>query len=230
MPVARYAMLITVLVGCSPEYPSCPVATEQDSEYLPPEGGEHDGPGTQDPGSGDPGWPTWPSGDGLADDEGYKRLGDGQVCRCDMSDPLCSREEPKVVSSDADCNVKEPNDPDCIPQRDSVCINHDPLDPDCQQHQPQPQTPSICGEVYWCCYVIECIEHATETAKDVMLCPKHYGWANTRYNALHLWVQNYVRPERVSMRKKHGTKACYILGANCREEPGAATCGFYPAD
>lgn len=219
--------LLFASIGCSAEYPSCPVETTEDDtpSEQGPEPGHDPAPGPDDPTT-----PTWPSGDGLADSEGYRRLGGGQICRCDLAeDPLCSRTEPTVRTSDAVCNVKEPEDPDCLGGGlpDGLCDFRNPGDPDCAIEQ----SPSLCGETFWCCYVIECVGHATKRIGDIPICPLQQGGKmSTRYIAYIIWRDTWVKLDRRALRKEYGTKACYVLELNCREKGGATTCGNYPAD
>jgi hypothetical protein len=218
--------IVVTLFGCSDEYPSCPVeggGVPGDGEQGPEP--DHDpAPGPQDP---------WPGGEGLADDEGYKRLGDGQICRCNMdTDEICSREEPKIVVSDATCNVNEPEDPDCASAGapDGLCDFGNPGDPDCGEADPEQYPPPTCPNPFWCCYTIECVGKAIRSVSDKELCPEHFGYKSKRYLAFHAWYHLRVKPMQKSMRKEYGTKACYIWEVNCREQPGAPLCGIYPVD
>ena len=218
--------LITAIAnasGCAPEFPSCPVE-QTEGEYLPPEGGETEGPGSEDPPVQEP---SWPSGDGLANDERYKRLGDGQICRCNMgADELCSRTEPVVKTSDASCDLRNPEgDPDCAgwATPDGVCDLANPADVDCAQ----PSSPSICGEVFWCCYAVECVGYATRRITDFPICPSAYGHMGTRYMAFAIWSTS-TRLYLKKYKNDYGTKACYVIENNCRAKAGAGKCGNYP--
>ena len=106
-------------------------------------------------------------------------------------------------------------DPDCNPAGSSV-----------------PATEHMgCGTVYWCCYVIECADHSPEKLSDNPICPKHYGWGSmpTRYIADYIWTSIWIEAQMAEFREKYKTKACYVNEENCRDKPGAATCGKYPA-
>jgi hypothetical protein len=218
--------LLIASIGCSAEYPSCPVETTEDGTQTEqgPEPSHDPAPGPEDPTT-----PTWPSGDGLADSEGYQRLGDGQICRCDLSDPLCSREEPTVRTSDAVCNVKEPEDPDCRSGgvADGLCAFRVDGDPDCGE----PQTPSICGNLYWCCLSVRCGEKDKpfwyqRDTKNIPICPKRAKQPDTRAGAWAEWQKHL----KYVMKDLHGSYGhnCWFQAASCYDEPNDLYCHNYP--
>jgi hypothetical protein len=98
----------------------------------------------------------------------------------------------------------------------------------------EPQSWQFCGDVYSCCYVIQCFdedakEHV-ERFDDMDICPSHYGYSNmqTRYIAFHIWQTLWIPKVMTSMRSKYKTKACYVNEKNCRDQAGAPVCGNYP--
>jgi hypothetical protein len=90
---------LCLLIGCSEEYPSCPLpSADEPAKWLPPDPRPEPGPGPDDPG------PSYPGPDNEAE-YGYRRIpAGGQVCRCTAEDVQqgykCSAEPPSDSASD----------------------------------------------------------------------------------------------------------------------------------
>ena len=137
---------------------------------------------------------------------GYSRNPSGEVCECDAQDMGCVREPPPpmpVCGSDEDPGY-------------GLCDwNHGTL----------PETPTICGNVYWCCFSIRCEDGHKWDSYDNHICPKQRGQDDSRAGAWTAW-RVHVKAELAEAKKNHGV--CWIREASCYDEPPGKTCGNYP--
>jgi hypothetical protein len=199
--------LAVLVFGCGETYPSCPVDVSGSSgEYVPPAPDPEPNPDPPVP-------PGEPGPFGADAEEGYRRLGDGQVCRCQLGSLMCSAEEPTTSEGDKGSEGKEGNG---IDFRDA-----------------DQQTPSICGNVYWCCMSLRCVnEDGTKyidkvDAMDVHICSKSYGQPDTKDGAYAAW-QVRTNAELKVLQVKHGN-VCAIYASSCYEDPHKPmACGNYP--
>ena len=206
-------------LGCSPEYPRCGERGEDggsggSTEHGPeaPREPETDPPVVTEP---------WPSGGELAEGEGYRRSSNGDVC-------ICSTEEPG-------CSVTEPGEPIVGVAGDNVCTVGVEADPDCPTQysytdDADAQTPSICGEVYWCCYRINCSGVLNFKLNDVMICPAQYKAQETRKSAFDIWNTLYVIPAAKKLDDESASAPCWVAESNCRAKAGAVECRNYPLE
>lgn len=207
----RHATLfawILLLAGCASDDLPC----SPGGEGLPP------GEPVPEPVPG----PTVPPDPGdFADPEaphGYARV-NGEVCVCDARDAErlgCTADRPP---DNAPANTG-PCDPDVYDPNST--INCGPA----VSEEPEPQTPTICGELFWCCLRIRCENGATMHAADVPLCPKDRGYDSTRAGAWQAW-QVHVKFELKALKIKNDC-SCWIQEASCYHEPTGGVCFNYP--
>jgi hypothetical protein len=148
------------------------------------------------------------------DEYGYSRNESGEVCACDAR-------ETEYLGC-----VPEPPPP--LPSGDyPVCgSDEDPGYGLCDWNNGTlPETPTICGNVYWCCFSIRCEDGHKLDTYDHHIYAKLYGQDNTREGAWRAW-QPYIKAGLKESKQEHGV--CWIREASCYDEPTNKLCGNYP--
>jgi hypothetical protein len=91
---------------------------------------------------------------------------------------------------------------------------------------PDQQTPTICGNLYFCCLQIRCENGTKFNAPESPICPKQRGYDNTRSGAWTAW-QVHVKVTLKEFKAKNGV--CWIQAASCYDSPvPPGVCGNYP--
>jgi hypothetical protein len=217
-----WLLVIMIVIGCSPDYPPCGTHAADEGGGQTEQGPE----GPREPDTDPPGTPEpWPSGGELADGEGYRRMSNGEVCSCDLSSPGCSREEPSATgAADGVCDVRAvEGDPDCGPQWSYG------------QGDADEQTPSICGEVFWCCYLLVAFDTGGKVVKEasmsnVMVCPAQYKMPETRASAWKIFEPQVDAQFYELMFSRPDINVVSKKASNCHQHTvsSIAQCGMYP--
>lgn len=203
--------VLGVSSGCADDYPACT-------------------PGDEGAGAGGPGDPVvivgaavGAGGDYGAEEEGahgYARNPAGEVCECDARDAerlgCVDRPPNEKVTEYCDDADRNSATGECLPGTASS--------------EPQPQTPHLCGEVYWCCYTFEWL-YGTEQMWNIPICPSLSKQPNTRHAAYHIWLAKTVTKEAAKYYKNKELPPIHRTAQNCYSEPidNANDCGWYPS-